>query len=257
MVATALVTASVAVGIPVTAAVGALTMSVVQGAVAHATTAVSAAEREHLAQAMTVAVDTAGVSGDHTSSAAQTSSTSGSALGLSVTIPERSATACPTDVTGITGSAPAITAGDGAISGTTSDDLAQFAVHFNAIRVANCLEPVPTANFVYDSCMETRLVWMAEDPSTDPASAWGHEGSVRSDGLASVGCDGNLAGGSDNTSETVAQKWWDSPAHRASLFRPDITSGTSDVCVHFAMTHGGVPNEPYSFTRASARWTSC
>jgi predicted dehydrogenase len=50
--------------------------------------------------------------------------------------------------------------------------------------------------------MEQRLSWMAEDPSTDPARAWGHFG-------------------------------------------------------YFAMTHGGIPNEPYSFTRpagAAARF---
>jgi hypothetical protein len=29
------------------------------------------------------------------------------------------------------------------------------------------------------------------------------------------------------------------------------------VCIYFAMTHGGVPNEPYSFTRAAARWGGC
>jgi len=105
--------------------------------------------------------------------------------------------------------------------------------------------------------MEDRLFWMAEDPSTDPASAWGHVGSVRSDGVPSVGCDGNLAGGSNNTGTTVAQKWWDSSSHRTSLYKPSYTGSTAGVCILFAMTHGGVPNEPYSFTRAAARWVSC
>ena len=105
--------------------------------------------------------------------------------------------------------------------------------------------------------MESRLFWMAEDPSTDPMSAWGHIGSVRSDGLASVGCDGNLAGGTGNTGSTVAQKWWDSSSHRTSLYKPTYTSSTAGVCILFAMAHGGVPNEPYLFTRAAARWVSC
>lgn len=167
------------------------------------------------------------------------------------------ATDCAVAAAGSMHSAPAQSFDGGAIVGTSSADLAQFADAFNAIRVEHCLEPVPLNNFRFDSCMEQRLVWMAEDPSTDPASAWGHQGSVRSDGAPSVGCDGNLAGGSDNDSATVAQKWWDSPAHRASLYRPDIPVVTDDVCVTFAMTHGGVPNEPLAFARASARWTHC
>ncbi|WP_297599964.1 hypothetical protein [Microcella sp.] len=105
--------------------------------------------------------------------------------------------------------------------------------------------------------MEDRLFWMAEDPSEDPMSAWGHIGSQRSDGVPSVGCDGNLAGGSNNTGVTVAQKWWDSSGHRTSLYKPTFTGSTSGVCILFAMTHGGIPNEPYSFTRAAARWTTC
>jgi hypothetical protein len=105
--------------------------------------------------------------------------------------------------------------------------------------------------------MEQRLFWMAEDPSTDPMSAWGHIGSVRSDGLPSVGCDGNLAGGSGNTGATVAQKWWDSTSHRTSLYKPTYTGSTANVCILFAMTHGGVPNEPLAFSRAAARWTTC
>lgn len=157
---------------------------------------------------------------------------------------------------GATAGAPGRTSAGG-VAGTTSADLAQFAQKFNEIRVANCLPPVPFANIRYDSCMENRLFWMAEDPSTDPMSAWGHIGSVRSDGVPSVGCDGNLAGGSNNSGATVAQKWWDSTSHRSSLYKPGYTGSTAGVCVLFAMTHGGVPNEPYSFTRAAARWVSC
>lgn len=163
---------------------------------------------------------------------------------------------CPGNVGGGTGGAPGITSAGG-VSGTTSDDIASFAAKFNAIRVANCLHPIPMSNFRYDSCMEQRLFWMAEDPSEDPASAWGHIGSQRSDGVPSVGCDGNLAGGSGNTGATVASKWWESSGHRASLYRPSHTGGTGGVCILFAMTHGGVPNEPYSFTRAAARWSGC
>lgn len=161
---------------------------------------------------------------------------------------------CPGAIGGSTGGAPSRVSGGG-VAGTTSDDLASFAAAYNSIRVANCLQPIPFANIRYDSCMEDRLFWMAEDPSLDPASAWGHMGSVRSDGVPSYGCDGNLAGGSGNTGATVAQKWWNSTAHRNSLYRP--TSGIGGACIYFAMTHGGVPNEPYSFTRAAARWGGC
>ena len=158
---------------------------------------------------------------------------------------------------GGTAGAPSRTSAGG-VAGTTSADLAQFAQRYNEIRVANCLPPVPFQNIRYDSCMEDRLFWMAEDPSTDPMSAWGHKGTVsRSDGVPDTGCDGNLAGGSNNTGTTVAQKWWDSSGHRTSLYKPTYTGSTAGACVLFAMTHGGVPNEPYSFTRAAARWVNC
>src|SRR5690606_23956964 len=78
---------------------------------------------------------------------------------------------CPGNVGGGPGGAPGITSAGG-VGGTTSGDLASFAAAYNAIRVANCLHPVPMSNFRYDSCMEARLFWMAEDPSTDPMSAW-------------------------------------------------------------------------------------
>ncbi len=161
---------------------------------------------------------------------------------------------CPGNPGGGTNGAPGRVSGGG-VQGTTSDDLASFAATYNSIRVANCLDPIPMANIRYDSCMEDRLFWMAEDPSEDPASAWGHVGSVRSDGVPSYGCDGNLAGGSGNSGATVAQKWWNSASHRASLYRPG--SGIGGACIYFAMTHGGVPNEPYSFSRAAARWGGC
>jgi uncharacterized protein YkwD len=170
--------------------------------------------------------------------------------------PAPTAGSCPAAISGTTPGAPSRTSPLG-VSGTTSTDLQLFAEKYNAIRVANCLPPVPFSNIRYDSCMEDRLFWMAEDPSTDPMSAWGHIGSQRSDGVPSVGCDGNLAGGTDNTGTTVAQKWWDSSGHRSSLYKPTYTGSTTNVCILFAMTHGGVPNEPYSFTRAAARWTSC
>lgn len=157
---------------------------------------------------------------------------------------------CPTGTT-VTSGAPSATSALG-VSGTTSEDLAVFAAQFNAIRAANCLPPV--TKFIYDSCMEARLFWMAESPSPNPLDAWGHMGSVRSDGVPSVGCDGNLAGGSNNTGATVATKWWDSVAHRNSLYRPG--SSVSGVCIAFAMTHGGI-DEPDSFVRAAARWVTC
>ena len=162
---------------------------------------------------------------------------------------------CPGPIGGSTPGAPGRTSAQG-VGGTTSADLNDFAQRFNAIRVANCLPPVPPSNIRYDSCMEDRLFWMAEDPSPDPMSAWGHKGQAkRSDGVPDTGCDGNLAGGSGVTGAAAAQRWWDSGGHRASLYKP----GTSvqGVCILFAMSHGGVPNEPYSFTRAAARWVNC
>jgi len=167
-----------------------------------------------------------------------------------------SAPACPAAISGSTAGAPGITSPEG-VAGTTTDDLESFAARYNQIRVANCLPPVPFGNIRYDACMEQRLFWMAEDPSTDPMSAWGHIGSQRSDGKPSEGCDGNLAGGSGNTGATVADKWWASSGHRASLYKPGNTGSMAGTCILFAMTHGGVPNEPYSFTRAAARWVSC
>ena len=163
---------------------------------------------------------------------------------------------CPGAVGGGTNGAPGRTSAGG-VAGTTSADLASFAYAYNAIRVSNCLQPVPLSHFRYDSCMETRLFWMAEDPSTNPGSAWGHMGSQRSDGVPSQGCDGNLAGGYSNSGATVASKWWNSLSHRASLYRPTFTGNTAGVCIYFAMTHGGVPNEPYSFTRSAAKWGGC
>ena len=162
---------------------------------------------------------------------------------------------CPTGGGG-GGSAPGGSDGQG-VTGTTTSDIQSFSATFNAIRVANCLDPIPSGNFRYDSCMEQRLFWMAEDPSTDPNSAWGHIGSVRSDGVPSRGCDGNLAGGSGNSGATVATKWWNSIEHRLSLYRPSYTGSTAGVCIYFAMSHGGIPNEPSSFTRAAARWGGC
>ena len=167
--------------------------------------------------------------------------------------PTPEAPSCPSSPGG-GGSAPGVTSAGG-VGGTTTADIQSFSTQYNAIRVANCLQPIPAGNFRYDSCMEQRLFWIAEDPSEDPLSAWGHVGSVRSDGVPSVGCDGNLAGGMGNTGATVAQKWWDSASHRASLYRP--TASIGGVCIYFAMTHGGVPNEPTGFTRAAARWGGC
>lgn len=164
---------------------------------------------------------------------------------------------CPQNVSGsLVSTAPGVVS-PGGVGGTTTDDLSAFSLTYNAIRVANCLPAVPLANFRYDSCMEQRLFWIAEDPSTDITSAWGHIGSVRSDGLPSVGCDGNLAGGMNNTGATFAQKWWDSTSHRMSLYKPGENGLTSAVCIYFAVAHGGVPDEPYSFTRGAARWGSC
>jgi len=162
---------------------------------------------------------------------------------------------CPGPIGGSTPGAPGRTSAQG-VGGTTSGDLNDFAQRFNAIRVANCLPPVPPSNIRYDSCMEDRLFWMAEDPSPDPMSAWGHKGQAkRSDGVPDTGCDGNLAGGSGVTGAAAAQRWWDSGGHRASLYKPG--TGVQGACILFAMTHGGVPNEPYSFTRAAARWVNC
>ena len=167
-----------------------------------------------------------------------------------------STSGCAAAPVGTTNGAPALISPKG-VKGTNSADMQSFAIAYNAKRVANCLKPIPLANFRYDSCMERRLFWMAEDPSTNPASAWGHIGTVRSDGVPSVGCDGNLAGGMNNTGDTVARKWWDSSAHRTALYKPTYKSSTAGVCIYYAITHGGVPNEPEAFIRAAARWASC
>jgi len=158
---------------------------------------------------------------------------------------------CPALGSYTTSGAPSKRSAQG-VAGTTSADLIVFADQYNLIRYQNCLPPV--TRFVYDSCMEARLFWMAESPSPDPLDAWGHIGSTRIDGVPSVGCDGNLAGGTANTGATVATKWWQSLSHRASLYRPP--NSTAGVCVALAMTHGGI-DEPTSFTRAAASWRSC
>jgi hypothetical protein len=104
--------------------------------------------------------------------------------------------------------------------------------------------------------------WMADDPSTDSASAWGHTGTaVRSDGVPIVGCDGDLAGGGGYTAASVASAWWASADHRASLYQPSYAGSVAGVCIAFAMSHGGInvpaPNEPASFVRAAAYWYGC
>ena len=172
---------------------------------------------------------------------------------LSVTA---AAAACTVvQVTGVTPSAPSRRSAQGVL-GTTSADLASYAAKVNQIRVANCLNPIPLANFRYDACMETRLFWMAESPAVSPADAWGHIGVTRIDGVPSVGCDGNLAGGTGNTGATVAQKWWDSVSHRNSVYRPTFTGSTANVCIMLAMTHGG-NGDAVSFPRAASRWLTC
>jgi hypothetical protein len=148
------------------------------------------------------------------------------------------------------------------VPGTNSADLASFAAQYNAIRVANCLQPIPFANIRYSSCLQQRMWWMADDPSTDSASAWGHTGTaVRSDGVPIVGCDGDLAGGGGYTAASAASAWWASADHRASLFQPGFTGSVAGVCIAFAMSHGGInvpaPNEPASFVRAAAYWYGC
>ncbi|HEX3679193.1 MAG TPA: hypothetical protein VHU90_05695 [Galbitalea sp.] len=175
--------------------------------------------------------------------------------------PPPAAPVCPSAIGGSTAGAPGASDPSG-IPGTTSADLNSFAAEYNALRVANCLTPIPFANIRYSSCLQARMWWMADDPSTDPASAWGHTGTaVRSDGVPIVGCDGDLAGGNGYTAASVADAWWASPDHRASLFQPAFTGNVAGVCIAFAMSHGGVnvpaPNEPYSFTRAAAYWYSC
>ncbi|MFN3708725.1 hypothetical protein [Microcella sp.] len=177
--------------------------------------------------------------------------------GASATLISATTSRCPAAIRGSTPKAPGKVSPQG-VTGTTTADLQSFATRMNQIRVANCLPPIPFRNVRYESCMERRLFWMAEDPSTNPMSAWGHRGQAkRSDGVPDVGCDGNLSGGSANTGATAAEKWWASTGHRASLYRPSTKTSMANTCILFAMTHGGVPNEPYSFTRAAARWVRC
>jgi uncharacterized protein YkwD len=238
----------------VIAAVSIPTSTIISASPADAAKASLTTDSEHLAQKpvpIPVVVPPAASSTAGKSASANAGSTRRTAL-------QSAGQSCPGQGGG-GGSAPGISdsQGSGMITGTTSGDIQSFSATMNAIRAQNCLDPIPSGNFRYDSCMEQRLFWMAEDPSTDPNSAWGHMGSVRSDGVPSRGCDGNLAGGSGNTGATVASKWWTSLEHRLSLYRPSYTGSTSGVCIYFAMSHGGVPNEPSSFTRAAARWGSC
>jgi hypothetical protein len=175
--------------------------------------------------------------------------------------PPPAAPTCATAIGGSTAGAPGASDASG-IPGTTSADIAAFASQYNAIRVANCLTPIPYANIRYSSCLQDRLWWMADDPSTNSASAWGHTGAaVRSDGLPIVGCDGDLAGGDGYTAASVATAWWGSSDHRASLFQPLYSGSLASACIAFAISHGGVnvpgPNEPASFTRAAAYWYGC
>lgn len=163
------------------------------------------------------------------------------------------------------GNAPGTADGRGA-TGTTTSDIQSFSAAYNAIRGANCLPAIPAGNFRYDSCMEQRLFWMGEDPSSDPGNTWGHtgvhslapaaDGTYYSETNPSRGCDGNLAGGWGNSGATVAQKWWGSSQHRLALFKPSFTGTTAGVCIYFAMTHGGA-SESAGFTRAAARWGGC
>jgi hypothetical protein len=197
-------------------------------------------------------------------------SASSARAALTLTPAQRRATraaagqSCPTSG-GAGGSAPGVS--EDGIGGTTTGDIQSFAAQFNAIRVANCLDPIPSGNFRYDSCMEERLFWMAEDPSEDPGNTWGHigvqslapgaDGQLYTTEVPSRGCDGNLAGGTGDTGATVAQKWWDSLDHRLALYKPSYTGSTANVCIYFAMTHGGLPDEPNDFTRAAARSATC
>jgi hypothetical protein len=197
----------------------------------------------------------------------RSSASAAGSLGASTAERRAAASAAGTScASGVGGGGSAPGGSESGIGGTSSSDIQSFSATMNAIRVANCLPPIASANFRYDSCMEQRLYWMAEDPSTNPGNTWGHtgvkslapdaNGVYYSDAVASKGCDGNLAGGSGNTGASVAQKWWDSLSHRASLYRPSVGS-TAGVCIYFAMTHGGVPGENPGFARAAARWGSC
>ncbi len=242
----------------VVAAVSIPTATVITVAPATAAKVSLTTDSEHLAQKpvpIPVVVPPAATGGKSGKSGKSASANAGSTRRAAL---QASGQSCPGQGGG-GGSAPGISdsQGSGMITGTTTGDIQSFSATMNAIRAQNCLDSIPSGNFRYDSCMEQRLFWMAEDPSTDPNSAWGHMGSVRSDGVPSRGCDGNLAGGSGNSGATVASKWWASLEHRLSLYRPSYSGSTSGVCIYFAMSHGGVPNEPSSFTRAAARWGSC
>jgi hypothetical protein len=164
---------------------------------------------------------------------------------------------CPRNVTGVPSSVPGTIVSKLGVRGTTNADLASFALKYNAIRVANCLPPIALGNIRYDPCLQQRMFWIAEDPSTNPASAWGH-GLPRSDGKAIVGCDGDIAGGMGDTGATAAQKWWNSSDHRQSLYQPQWgKSSYSNVCIGFAISHGGIPNDPATLSREVARWENC
>jgi hypothetical protein len=163
---------------------------------------------------------------------------------------------CPADVTGDPSTVPGTIAEDG-LQGTTNQDLANFALEYNANRIANCLPPIALANIRFDKCLSDRMFWIAEDPSTNPSSAWGHD-LPRSDGAKMRGCDGDIAGGLGDTGTTAADKWWQSTDHRASLYQPKWGNDSySNVCIGFAIVHGGLPLGTDSMSRESARWEDC
>jgi hypothetical protein len=234
------------------------------GATASSTSAASSAAAGTTSTGASTAATTASASTTASTSAPQSYSSAPATYTAPAPAPPAtpvSTPACPSAIGGSTAGAPGASDAEG-VPGTTTADINSFATEYNALRVADCLAPVPLANIRYSDCLQQRLWWMADDPSTNPLSAWGHTGTaVRSDGVPIVGCDGDLAGGTGYTGASVAQAWWVSLDHRASLYQPSYTGSLANVCIAFAISHGGInvplPNEPYSFTRSAAYWYNC
>ena len=163
---------------------------------------------------------------------------------------------CPGDAGGGPGGAPGASSALG-VGGTTSDDVASFAYTYNSIRVVE----LPRARAVRQLLL--RLL---------------HGGAAVLDGrVAQRGPDGCLGshglrphrwrpepGLRRQPCRRIRQQRRDRRIEVVELGRAPCVAlqagyvgGMGGVCIAFAMTHGGVPNEPYDFTRAAARWVWC
>jgi len=55
----------------------------------------------------------------------------------------------------------------------------------------------------------------------------------------------------------TGQNTWFRDFHARTILAPPDTGHDWKALSYFAVTHGGVPDEPAAFARAAARWGSC